>query len=300
MPHQETKTPEKEVRSFKVDFKLKKRENGDGEMPIIEGYAAVFNSRSENLGGRYWEYYEEIMPGAFADALREDDVVANFNHDSNMVLARNTSGTLEMKEDEKGLFVEIDPVDATFARDLVKSIERGDINGMSFAFTIVDSYWRVEEEKEILYLEKVKLYDVSVVTHPAYRETSVGLRSLICDHLRSVMETSKGRAERAQKALEEFQKEEKKRDADAGDALPQDNGKPEKPAGEVREAKPPEEEVKPVEQVRETTATQTDGTAAPAEETRETGEGEVEPENEDWKVGISHRRRNLELLELSS
>lgn len=306
---EKVKNPEREIRSFTVELKTKKRQDGDGSpLPMIEGYAAVFNSRSENLGGRYWEFYEEILPGAFTEAIREDDIVANFNHNSDYVLGRNTSQpepTLTLREDEKGLFVEIDTPDTSYARDLVRSIERGDIKGMSFAFTLVDSYWRVEDEKEILYVEKAKLYDVSVVTHPAYRETSVGLRALMQERMESVMQTSQERAEKAKDSLAAFKADEEKRqDADGGDALPVDKGS---------EAKPEEErETKPAG----------DGTAVPPEdkETRDNGseakpgenqdpkgvepspanKRETSPEDESWKADLTLRKRKLELLELSA
>ena len=292
MPNHEIEKPDREIRSFTIEFKTKKRQEGEEGLPMIEGYAAIFNSRSENLGGRYWEYYEVILPGAFVETIGQDDVVANFNHNSDLVLGRNTAETLSMREDDKGLFVEIDTPDTTYARDLVQSIERGDIKGMSFAFTITDSYWKVEDEIEVMYLEKVKLYDVSVVTHPAYRETSVGLRSLVCDHLKSVMGTSQERSERAQKALTEFQKEQE-RDVDGGDPLDTlASGNDEAAAGTVEEPSTPIETV--IEGERALPSPPVVETEIPLEETRET-ETDL-----DWKVKVSNRKRKLQLLELSA
>ena len=87
-----------------------------------------------------------------------------------------------MREDEQGLYVEIDPPDTQVARDLVTSIERGDISQMSFGFQTIKDSWETEENaaKDLRTLEKVKLWDVSPVTFPAYQETDVAVRSHDC------------------------------------------------------------------------------------------------------------------------
>jgi hypothetical protein len=95
-------------------------------------------------------------------------------------LGRNRAGTLKLSEDERGLKIEIDPPDTQFARDLMVSIERGDISQMSFGFeTIKDSWERSAEGNnlDIRTLEKVRLWDVSPVTFPFYKETDVAVRS---------------------------------------------------------------------------------------------------------------------------
>lgn len=139
----------------------------------IRGHLAVFDSFSEDLGG----FREKIAPGAFKKTLKEADVRALFNHDSNYVLGRNKSGTLKMKEDKQGLDCEIDPPDTGWARDLMVSIERGDIDQGSFAFRTIKDSWDMSDEKNpIRTLEEVALRDVSVVTYPAYPETDAGIR----------------------------------------------------------------------------------------------------------------------------
>ena len=146
----------------------------EGGLRHIVGYAAVFNSLSEDLGG----FREKIDPGAFADTLNADDVRALKNHNSDYVLGRNKSGTLTLSEDQRGLKIDIMPPDAQWATDLMVSIDRKDIDQMSFGFRTTEQRWEGEYPEEIRTLMKVQLFDVSPVTFPAYPDTEVGLRSL--------------------------------------------------------------------------------------------------------------------------
>jgi len=148
----------------------------DGKAPVIRGYAAVFNKLSENLGG----FREKIAPGAFKGAIAISDVRSLFNHDSNFVLGRMSSGTLEVKEDREGLLMEVIPPDTQWARDLMVSIDRGDINQQSFGFTVETDQWEEKEGADtIRTLIKIRqLFDVGPVTFPAYPDTSVATRSL--------------------------------------------------------------------------------------------------------------------------
>lgn len=151
----------------------------DESGPIV-GYAAVFNQLSVDLGG----FRELIRPGAFATAIREDDVRALWNHDSNYVLGRNTAGTLTLQEDDHGLRVRVDPPATQWAEDLRQSIRRGDVNQMSFAFQTVEDRWQREDGENRRELIEVRLYDVSPVTYPAYEGTAVSARALtMCDEL---------------------------------------------------------------------------------------------------------------------
>lgn len=118
------------------EIKIEKREDGEG--PRIVGYAAKFNTRSNNLGG----FVEVIAPGAFDDVL-DDDVRALFNHDRNFVLGRTKAGTLELTVDEVGLRYEISPPDTQTVRDMViEPMGRGDVNQSSLRFvylqTVID------------------------------------------------------------------------------------------------------------------------------------------------------------------
>lgn len=155
--------------------KLELRAEGEQPQRIV-GYAAVFNSLSENLGG----FRELILPGAFSGAL-DDDVRGLLNHDPNKILGRNTSGTLILVEDEIGLRYEIFPPDTQYARDLLVSIERGDIDQSSFQFRALEESWRHPTEDEPLpvrVLHQVRLFDVSPVTFPAYPATTADVRAM--------------------------------------------------------------------------------------------------------------------------
>jgi hypothetical protein len=147
---------------------------GENGLRKITGYAAVFEKLSEDLG----YFREKIQPGAFRNTIKADDIRALWNHDSNYILGRNRSGTLSMSEDDHGLKIEIDPPDAQWARDLMTSIERGDVDQMSFGFRTITDSWQLVDGEDIRTLIEVKLFDVSPVTFPAYPDTEVGLRSL--------------------------------------------------------------------------------------------------------------------------
>lgn len=174
---------EVERRYFACDhIAVEKRDEHAGK---IVGHAAVFNSLSEPL----WGFREKIAPGAFAATIQSDDVRALFNHDSNFILGRNRSGTLKLSEDERGLLVEITPPDTQFARDLMISIERGDINQMSFGFLVKKESWEnVDEANAIRTLQEVKLFDVSPVVFPAYTQTDVSVRGDYEPAIRSLIE----------------------------------------------------------------------------------------------------------------
>jgi len=141
----------------------------------LTGYAAVFDSRSEDLGG----FTEVIKRGAFRN--RKSDVLALFNHSNDYVLGRESSGTLKVEEDNHGLKVTILLPDTTTAKDLYTSVSRGDIRSMSFAFTVNtggETWSKDSKGKTVRTLTDVELFDVSIVTVPAYPSTSVNARQL--------------------------------------------------------------------------------------------------------------------------
>jgi len=150
----------------------------DDDKPTrVVGHAAVFNKLSEDLGG----FREQITPGAFKEAIKEDDIRALFNHDPNFILARNKSGTLSLKEDSEGLAIEFEPPDTQAGRDLVISLDRGDVDQMSFGFSVKPNGQNWGEDKEgnvIRTLTNVRLFDVSPVVFPAYLQTDVAKRDL--------------------------------------------------------------------------------------------------------------------------
>ena len=167
---------QRETRVFVLDNFAIEQRGENGTDPVIVGHAAVFNQLSPNLGG----FREKIAPGAFAEAITQDDVRALFNHDANYILGRNKAGTLSLKEDATGLAVEIMPPDTTFARDLMVSMKRGDITQMSFAFGVKPDGqdWGEDADGTIIRtLKNLRLYDVSPVVYPAYPQTDVAVRA---------------------------------------------------------------------------------------------------------------------------
>lgn len=140
----------------------------------IEMYPAVFDKLSEDLGG----FREKIKPGAFKGAIGRDDVRATLNHDPNYVFGRNKSGTLTLEEDKNGLRAVIDPPDSQWVRDILQNIDRGDIDQGSFVFRTIKDKWETIDGEEIRTLEDVQLIDVSIVTYPAYPDTTIAKRSL--------------------------------------------------------------------------------------------------------------------------
>jgi len=163
---------DREIRAIPAEFRIHQTEN---EPLKIIGYAARFNELSEEM----WGMREKIAPGAFTEAIGKSDVRALWNHDPNYVLGRTKNGTLQIREDEQGLFYEVTPPDAQWARDLVESIKRGDVDQSSFAFTVDAEAWDESSDPVIRTIVKVReLYDVSPVTYPAYPTATSGVRSL--------------------------------------------------------------------------------------------------------------------------
>jgi HK97 family phage prohead protease len=161
-------------------LKVEKREDGEDYIPMITGYAAVFDSETV-IGGGEWGFREKIAKGAFSEAIKTSDVRALFNHEEDHVLGRLKAGTLRLMEDERGLKVEIDPPDTQDARDLIKKMQRGDIDQMSFAFTMEGGIqtWDETGKMPLRTIDKIgELWDVSVVTYPAYPDTEAAARSL--------------------------------------------------------------------------------------------------------------------------
>jgi len=162
-----------EVRTIETEIKVEQRED---KMPVISGYAIVFNKLSEDLGG----FREQVAPGACTRAIKEDDIRAAFNHDPNFILGRNKAGTLQLAEDNKGIRFTIDPLpDTQWCRDLQVSIGRGDINQCSFKFSTIKDAWDNSTKNVVRTLQDIRLFDVSIVTYPAYPQTSVKVRDYI-------------------------------------------------------------------------------------------------------------------------
>lgn len=206
---------DKEIRTVTVPVEIRTAKDGAVK---IEGYAAVFDQEA-NIGDAFREV---IRPGAFRNALnRGDDVAFLINHEG-LPLARTRSGTLKLSEDNHGLKIEsrLDPADPDVAR-IVPKMKRGDLDKMSFAFTVPDGGQRWVDDGNELDLREITdtmLYDVSIVTEPAFGGTSIALRSrdeakeaklqevLARDELREAEKARKYSLERHAKRAEDRQR----------------------------------------------------------------------------------------------
>lgn len=159
----------RQTRSIASEFVTRE----DGEDLRIEGYFAVFNSNyqiSDTMS-------ESIAPGAF-DGTLSDDIRALIDHETRLVLGRSSAGTLELRQDERGLWgsVKINPNDQD-AMNLLARVRRGDVNQCSFGFDILSEETDFRPDGSVHWtITSVKLYEVSVCTFPAYAETSVQAR----------------------------------------------------------------------------------------------------------------------------
>ncbi len=165
-----------EKRNLSTPLTVAESQNGF----TLVGYAAKFDSLSEDLGG----FREIIAPGAFTRSLESGaDVRCLFEHDTSKVLGRRSAGTLRLSEDATGLRIECDlPEGVTYAQDLAILLKRGDVNQMSFGFTVDQGgdEWLPPGEDKLRrrVLRSVRIMETSVVTFPAYTETEAAIRSL--------------------------------------------------------------------------------------------------------------------------
>lgn len=167
----------RQVRSIPQKFETREE---DGRK-AIEGYFAVFNSNYEIGPGMS----ESIAPGAFSKTI-SGDVRALINHDTTLVLGRTKAHTLELREDEHGLWghVEINPNDSD-AMNLYERVNRGDVDGCSFGFDIVDEETEFRDDGSVHWtIREVNLYEVSACTFPAYEATNISAREKQRDDLR--------------------------------------------------------------------------------------------------------------------
>ena len=175
---------EMEIRSFEVELRALTPDpspDGEGKKPSIEGSAVVYGKKSELLFGMF----REVIEAGFFEGALKQDVRALWNHNPDLVLGRTKSGTLKLNDTERSLDVHIDPPDTQVGRDAVTSIKRGDVNQMSFGFTVKQGgdEWKKETDGTSTRTLKrggcERLFDVSPVTYPAYPQTSVAVRSMM-------------------------------------------------------------------------------------------------------------------------
>ena len=137
----------------------------------LVGHAAVFGSKSEDLGG----FHEIILPGAFTRSLSEGrDIYALADHDSSKRLARTKNDTLRVHEDSHGLRVEIDLPDTQIGKQIAEEVRTGLLDAMSFGFSVNKDSWKDDADGTLRELIDVDLFEVSVVSFPAYQATAIG------------------------------------------------------------------------------------------------------------------------------
>ena len=163
---------DKEVRTFDIKGLEVRDTAGDDFIGQISGYAVVFNEPSENLGG----FIEYVNPDAF-DNVNLSDVVALYDHNFANVLGRTSANTLKLNIDKKGLHFILDIPNTTLGNDVYTNIRAGNLKGMSFGFTVDSDEWG--KETDVTPKRTIQsvgaLYEVSVVTMPAYQETTVAV-----------------------------------------------------------------------------------------------------------------------------
>lgn len=166
----------RQVRSMSSEFKTRQ----EGDDLKIEGYFAVFNSNYDIAPGMS----ESIAPGAFKGTLA-GDIRALVNHDTTLVLGRTTAHTLELREDEHGLWgsIDINPKDSD-AMNLYERVKRGDVSQCSFGFDILSEETEILENGEIHWtMTDLMLYEVSCCTFPAYESTNIDARTKERDNI---------------------------------------------------------------------------------------------------------------------
>lgn len=143
----------------------------DPESKKLVGYVVQWNKESETLWG---EFVERFAPNAFTDSLKTGkDVRALFEHDHTKLLGRTSSGTLKLAEDTIGLRFELIPPDTQLGKDLLVSVERGDISGMSFGFRTIKNEWDFSVEPNLRTVQQAELVEITVTSIPAYPDSSL-------------------------------------------------------------------------------------------------------------------------------
>ena len=167
----------RQLRTVATEFATRE----DGDALRIEGYFAVFNSNYEIAPGMS----ESIAPGAFSRTLPGGDIRALINHDTTLVLGRTKAHTLELREDERGLWgsILVNPNDQD-AMNLYSRVKRGDVDQCSFGFEIVNEETDFREDGSVHWtIKDVNLFEVSACTFPAYEATNISAREKERDQL---------------------------------------------------------------------------------------------------------------------
>ncbi|MGK4152042.1 HK97 family phage prohead protease [Kurthia gibsonii] len=151
------------------------REDDEGKRTLT-GYAIKWEMKSVTMGWR--RFREQFKRGAFTESLTNEDQLALWSHDTSKVLGRTKNGTLRLFEDEIGLRFELDLLDTTLGDDAYKTIKRGDVDGVSFGFSMLKQEWdEADPDNVIRTITKAKLLEISPVAFPAYPDSEVSARS---------------------------------------------------------------------------------------------------------------------------
>ena len=170
----------------------------EGGQRVLTGYAVKWEMKSVPMG-YFQRFKEQFKCGAFTESLTNDDQKALWSHDTSKVLGRTKNGTLRLFEDDLGLRFELDLPDTTLGHDAYKSIKRGDVDGVSFGFSMLKQEWdEADPDNVVRTVTKAKLLEISPVAFPAYPDSQVAARSH--DPYQEHMEL-KGRQERRQRLL---------------------------------------------------------------------------------------------------
>jgi len=180
----------KEIRTIPIqDLTIRKSET-DETKSVVGGYVNKFEQMSEDLG---W-FKEKVRKGAFVRSLKEQPVLAFWNHNSDIVLGNTENNTLKAWEDEVGLRFELELPDTTAGNDAGKLIERGDVRGVSFGFNTRKEEWdETDKNNPIRTLVDVQLYEISPTPLPAYTQSNVSARAVMDEHNEELKKLSEAR-----------------------------------------------------------------------------------------------------------
>ncbi len=169
--------------------KIEIREDDDGNR-TLSGYAVKWEMKSQVLG-MFFKFREQIKKGAFLESLNNDDQRFLWSHDPSKVLGRSKNNTLRLQEDNTGLRFELDLPNTSLAKDTYESIQRGDVDGVSFGFNVQDDEVdEPDDDMPLRTIKKAKLIEVSAVAFPAYPDSEVSARGY--DPMKERVEEMKG------------------------------------------------------------------------------------------------------------
>lgn len=170
----------KEIRYLPISqMQIRKNENDETKLSVV-GYVVKFNERSQLL---YDEFYEKVARGAFSKSLEDNTIKALWDHNTNLVLGSTRSKTLRLKEDDTGLYFELDLPNNEIGKNAYESITRGDVDGVSFGFFVRDDGWEYKKDEDVYErtLLDIDLREISPTPFPAYENSEVNKRSILLE-----------------------------------------------------------------------------------------------------------------------